>query len=88
MLLSCNNGHTMHETCHAQHLIINLITANIKRYTFLFTITFQDTLVVLVSCHFLSLCLISGFYAYLKNYFFNDFNLICSYSSPLVNLIR
>lgn len=42
----------MHETWHARYLIINLISDNVKCYTFLFTITFQDTFVVLVSCHF------------------------------------
>ncbi len=48
----------MHETWHARYLIINLISDNVKCYTFLFTITFQDTFVVLVSCHFFSLCLV------------------------------
>lgn len=40
----------MHETWNAKYLIINLITDNVKCYTFLFTITFQDTFVVLASC--------------------------------------
>lgn len=42
----------MHETWNAKYLIINLITDNVKCYTFLFTITFQDTFVVLASCIF------------------------------------
>lgn len=42
----------MQETWHAKYLIINLITDNVKCYTFLFTITFQDTFVVLASCIF------------------------------------